>query len=76
MENDIERLRAMLGAQDVWEKPAESDLTPDLKSDTKRALNTDETLLLYGNEFERGLNQCIEPAEGKTARHFKRTTFD
>jgi hypothetical protein len=75
MESEIERLRAMLDGQEVWEKPAESESTLDVNLDAKCTPGIDEGFPSYRQRLEDELKQCVGPVEGRMTRHFIIMTF-
>jgi hypothetical protein len=76
MESEIERLRAMLAVQDVWETPAEFELFSGLSSDAKSSRDTDENFPSYDYQVERDLEQLNTSAGGKMAIHSRRMAFN
>lgn len=75
MEGELERLRTMLGVQDVWGQPAESESPLDVNSDAKFALEIDEEFPLHGHGLKSQLKQCVGPVEGKMTAYFRIMTF-
>ena len=75
MESEIERLQAMLGSQDVWEKPTEPELTRDVNLSTDRTPGIKEEFPPYGYGLEDELKQFVRRVEGKITGYFGIMTF-